>query len=139
MASEEYQKAMELLNQLPPGERFQLINEMMNTIIDQEEQSADIEMRLTSHFWPVRYVGKIDGKYFYFNALRDDWKFTIADTLEEAIHINAEEEGFYRSGAYFEASRMPFEEAERLIGKYIREYLAERLLAKEIADDDVSS
>lgn len=93
----------------------------------------DLRMTRTCDAGPVQYEGTIEGKFFYFRARHDEWSFTVADTLEEAIDGASEREIFVKEGHYGHeqnpgykalASYMPYEEAEHLIQVCARGYAA---------------
>ncbi len=92
----------------------------------------NIEMTRTCDTAPVQYEGTVEDKSFYFRARWDEWSFTVADSLEEAVDGFSEGEIFLRTGSFGDnqhpnaASHMPHQEAERIIQACAAEYLSQR-------------
>lgn len=68
---------------------------------------------------PVEYIGKADGKAYYFKARGSRWKMVIAENAEACIAATREQASFYCTGHYgkdeFAAGYMPLEQAEAII------------------------
>jgi hypothetical protein len=73
---------------------------------------------------PVQGFGTIIGRDIYFRARHDRWSFDIADHKGNLPSDGqADADGFYREGAYANASYMPFETAMQMIDRCLEEYM----------------
>ena len=73
---------------------------------------------------PVQGFGKVIDRDIYFRARHDGWSFDIADNKGDLPSDGfADPDGFYREGAFENASYMPIEKAMRLIDRCLQEYI----------------
>src|SRR5262245_36334157 len=81
-----------------------------------------------SGVWPVQAEGTVRGQPLYFRAKHDEWSFEVAGSDGHLSYIdgNYGPDEFVREGEYFEAGRMPFEDAVEIINRCLGDYLAER-------------
>ncbi len=93
------------------------------------QHHSHLEGQIWGHA-PVQAEGTIEGREFYFRARGDEWTFAVAEVDEaDPADICCSDQGFFRQGIYgkakdYDASYMPYDEAERLIRICAQEFLS---------------
>ena len=79
---------------------------------------------------PVQGEGTVMGKRLYFRARWDAWSFAVAESDDvHPANVQLADQGFLREGSFgepnqYEASWMPCDDAEAIIRRCAREYVA---------------
>ncbi len=91
-----------------------------------------LDLQLSFHLYgcaPVQAEGEVAGHRFYFRARGDAWTFGVARTPDvDPVDVFCPEHGFFRGGDYgsdeFDASYMPFDDAEAIVCRCAAEFIA---------------
>jgi hypothetical protein len=91
----------------------------------------DLHYNFTCTSSPVRAVGTVCGKLFYFRSRHEHWSFSVSEDPDvDPVDVDSPEEGaahgFFVEETYGEkpsaASYMPLEDAQRIIEKCAQIY-----------------
>jgi len=95
---------------------------------NREFQDDDLQLQcVISGYCPVQAEGTVAGNQLYFRARWDEWSFSVSESAEvDPVDIQLPGQGFLREGEHDEASWMAYDDAEAIIRRCAREFLASK-------------